>query len=88
MFGVPMIALSLPALFFNFPLAASLFTAGWALQLIGHYVFEKNKPVLLDGGNPLFTTAAAMLFVAQEWMRFLSGKSLAEPDDASATNQA
>ena len=44
MIGIPMIVASLPLLPLNPPLGGALFIGGWALQLIGHYVFEKNSP--------------------------------------------
>ena len=83
MFGVPMIALSLPTVFFNVPLAGGLFVGGWALQFIGHYVYEKNSPVLFDGLKTAYTCIAALVFAAKEWGRFLTGKPLVEPDDVS-----
>lgn len=42
--GIPLIVGSLPTVFVNPPLAAGMFTGGWALQFIGHAVFEKKKP--------------------------------------------
>jgi uncharacterized membrane protein YGL010W len=44
MVGIPMIVASIPAAPVNPPLGAALFTGGWALQFVGHYVFEKNQP--------------------------------------------
>lgn len=43
--GIPMIAASFPvgATIVGLPLAASLFTVGWAIQFLGHY-FEGNDP--------------------------------------------
>ena len=35
MFGIPMIALSIPVLFFNRKLALKMHLGGWILQLIG-----------------------------------------------------
>lgn len=76
MIGVPMIAASVPALFFNRRWAAGLFTVGWAFQLAGHRFFERNRPVLVaDPANPL-TYFSALAFVAQEWKQVLSGRGL------------
>jgi len=44
MIGIPMIVASVPTVFVSPPAAGALFVGGWALQFIGHYVFEKNKP--------------------------------------------
>jgi len=43
--GIPLIALSLPvaATVVGLPLAAAMFTSGWAFQFVGHY-FEGTKP--------------------------------------------
>jgi uncharacterized membrane protein YGL010W len=81
MFGVPMIAASVPLVFFNWPLAAALFGGGWVLQFIGHYVFEKNNPVFLhDISNP-WTYLSALLFVSEEWLKLLTGKPLVDPTE-------
>jgi uncharacterized membrane protein YGL010W len=69
MFGVPMILASLPAAFICWQVALTLLVVGWVLQLIGHLVFERNRPVLMDG-DP-WTVVAALVFTAQEWMALL-----------------
>jgi uncharacterized membrane protein YGL010W len=78
MFGVPMIVASLPMVFFNWPAAAGLFGLGWVLQFLGHGVFEKNRPVVLN--NPLdpLTYIVAVIFVTEEWVKLLTGKPLVE----------
>ncbi len=68
MIGVPMIALSLPVLFFNRRGALTLFGAGWVLQFAGHLIFEKNSPVFLEDPLNPYTYAAALLFVQDEWL--------------------
>jgi uncharacterized membrane protein YGL010W len=74
MIGVPMIALSIPVLFIHWQWAIALFVIGWIFQFIGHYVFEKNKPVFMnDPQNPL-TYFSAIFFVADEWWHMLTGK--------------
>lgn len=76
MFGVPIIMASLVMLFFNWPLALGMFVGGWFLQFIGHFVFEKNRPVLFsDPKNPL-TYFYAMVFVLEEWWQLLTTFSL------------
>jgi uncharacterized membrane protein YGL010W len=80
LFGVPMIALAVPLLFVNFRRAVALFVAGWILQIIGHFVFEKNKPVLFsEARNPL-VPLAALIVVSQLWGRVLTGQSLEEEE--------
>lgn len=79
MFGVPLIAASLPVVFLHWQLGIAMFVIGWILQFIGHFVFEKNSPVFL--GNPLDwkTYWSAIVFVSEEWGKALSGKPLVEP---------
>jgi uncharacterized membrane protein YGL010W len=88
MFGVPIIAASVPMLFLNWQAAAGMFAGGWALQFIGHYVFEKNNPVFLDDVKDPHTYAAALVFVSEEWAKVLTGKPLVEPTNASTMSGA
>jgi uncharacterized membrane protein YGL010W len=85
LFGVPMIALSLPVLLFNRKLGAGLFLGGWALQFIGHFVFEKNRPMLFKDPTDPLTYCSALIFVAQEWLHLLRGGRLTGPEDAQVT---
>ena len=78
MFGVPLIALSLPALFINWKIAIAMYAVGWALQFIGHFVFQKNKPVFLDNPRNPWTYLSALTFVGEEWLKLLTGKRLSE----------
>jgi uncharacterized membrane protein YGL010W len=50
MIGIPMIVASIPTAFVSPPAAGVLFVGGWAFQLVGHYVFEKNNPSFLHDG--------------------------------------
>ncbi len=64
MLGIPMIVASLPMLPFNPAMAGALFVGGWALQFVGHYVFEKNDPKFFsDPANLLI----GVLWVLIEW---------------------
>jgi uncharacterized membrane protein YGL010W len=65
MFGIPMIVASIPTAFVNPPVAAGLFVGGWALQYIGHYVFEKNKPAFY--GDPYYLLVGPV-WVTAEWL--------------------
>jgi uncharacterized membrane protein YGL010W len=66
MVGIPMIVASIPTAFVNLPVAGGLFVGGWALQYVGHYVFEKNKPAFY--GDPYYLLVGPV-WVAAEWMR-------------------
>ncbi len=91
MIGIPMIVASLPILPFNPLLGGGLFVGGWALQVVGHRVFEKNNPLLVD--DPL-NMLIGVLWAAHEWAQ-LFGLKLplpfpendgAEPASASASS--
>ncbi len=78
MFGIPMIALSIPVLIFAWQWALGLFVVGWILQFLGHFVFEGNRPVLGSKGGSRFTIVYAVIFVAEEWRNLLTGRSTKE----------
>ncbi len=66
MVGIPMIVASIPTAFVNPPAAGGLFVGGWALQYIGHYVFEKNKPAFYS--DPYYLLVGPV-WVAAEWLQ-------------------
>jgi uncharacterized membrane protein YGL010W len=68
MVGIPMIVASLPTAFVNLPLAGGLFVGGWALQYVGHYVFEGNSPAFY--GDPYYLLVGPV-WVAAEWLELL-----------------
>lgn len=68
MAGIPMIVFSLPTAFVNPPAAAGLFVGGWALQYLGHYVFEGNKPAFYS--DPYYLLVGPV-WVAAEWMKLV-----------------
>jgi len=46
--------------------AATMFAVGWAFQIVGHAVFERRKPALLDNAfhmfiGPMFVTAKILV---------------------------
>jgi uncharacterized membrane protein YGL010W len=52
--GIPLIAGALPvgATIVGLPLAAAMFTTGWAIQFVGH-AFEGKKPTFVDDKRAL-----------------------------------
>jgi uncharacterized membrane protein YGL010W len=71
--------------------AGGLFVGGWALQLVGHKVFEKNKPAFLS--DPYYLLVGPV-WVGAEWME-LFGLPLpdvfhaeAPPSDVAVTEPA
>src|SRR5580704_13669722 len=80
MVGIPMIVAAFPTALVNPPAAGGLFVGGWALQLIGHKVFEKNKPAFLT--DPYYLLVGPV-WVAAEWME-LFGLPLPEVFHAEA----
>ncbi len=68
MVGIPMIVVSIPTVFVNPTLAGGLFVGGWALQYIGHYAFEGNKPAFY--GDPYYLLVGPA-WVAAEWLELL-----------------
>ncbi len=75
MIGIPLIAAS----FFVLPFSRKAFfrmqVGGWLLQFIGHFVFEKNKPVFMRENSPL-TIRSALVFCSQEWKKLLGRQKL------------
>jgi uncharacterized membrane protein YGL010W len=78
MIGIPMIVAALPMAFVHPKAAAGLFVGGWALQYVGHYVFEGNKPAFY--GDPYYLLVGP-LWVAAEWMQAVG---LAVPEGLQA----
>jgi uncharacterized membrane protein YGL010W len=60
MIGIPMIVVSIPVAVVSPLAAAGLFAGGWALQLAGHYIFEKN--------HPSFTRDPLYLLIGPLWV--------------------
>ena len=65
MVGIPMIVASLPTALVSPPLAGGMFVGGWALQFIGHAVFEKSKPSFF--ADPYYLLVGPV-WVAAEWL--------------------
>jgi uncharacterized membrane protein YGL010W len=64
MVGIPMILASLPIMPVNPLVGGGMFLGGWALQFVGHYVFEKNDPAFFGDSWNLFIGA---IWAALEW---------------------
>lgn len=47
--GIPVVAAALPLLAARRRSGVVMFVGGWALQVLGHVVFEKNSPAVRDG---------------------------------------
>jgi uncharacterized membrane protein YGL010W len=68
MVGIPMILASFPTALVNPPAAGGLFVGGWALQIVGHSFFEKNKPAFIS--DPYYLAVGAV-WATVEWMHLL-----------------
>ncbi len=76
MVGVPLLALSLPLALLNLRKSLACFVFGWALQLVGHYYFEKNSPVLFTkSGKSLWVPIVALYMVGTYWRAVLTGNA-------------
>ena len=80
--GIPMVLASIPTVFLNPPVGAALFGVGWALQFVGHYVFEKNNPAFF--GDPFFLLIGA-IWVVYELLEMI-GVHLPMPGAAASAN--
>ena len=74
--GIPLIAASIPvgATIVGLPLAAAMFSTGWAFQFIGHY-FEGKKPSFVDDKR--------MLLVGLVWWLKKNGVPIEPSADAT-----
>ncbi len=74
-FGIPMIVVSLPLVFFSWRWALALFVVGWVLQFVGHAV-EGNRPAFFR--NPVY------LIVGPLWLarRALAAVGIGKTTDA------
>lgn len=72
MIGIPMIVTGAVGLIVFKPFrpfwfaSASTFVGGWALNIVGHSVFEKNKPAFAD--DPL-SFVVGPVWDVQQWMK-------------------
>lgn len=73
MLGIPAVFIAIIALFVR-P-KVSLFAIGFAhlMQVLGHYGFERNNPLLLQTKDPTIVPVA-LLFQVREWQALFSGR--------------
>lgn len=80
--GIPTVMAAVPLIAGRPKVGLPLFAAGWALQILGHRVFEKNSPALTKG---FFTyQMCGLAFWAEEMADVIAGRSdiLGQSDDA------
>jgi hypothetical protein len=71
--GIPAVAAALPLTLARPRVGVPLFLSGWALQIIGHKVFEKNSPALTKG---FFTYQfCGLAFWCEEMADLIAGRS-------------
>lgn len=68
--GIPMIVISLVLFFFNWKVALILFTLGWTLQFLGHWV-EGKPPAFFK--NPTYLIIGPIWWVKKILLRDESG---------------
>jgi hypothetical protein len=73
--GIPTLLLTPITLLLNPRLGVKMLIAGLCLQVGGHWIFERNRPVLFETKQPL-TLVSAMIFTAEQWRDVFNGKWL------------
>ncbi|GAC1342116.1 MAG: DUF962 domain-containing protein [Candidatus Dormibacteria bacterium] len=68
--GIPTVAVSLPLLVARPRTGLKAFAAGWALQVAGHLIFEKNSPALRNG--PITYQLCGLAFWCEEVVDLIS----------------
>lgn len=87
--GIPVVALSLPLVVARPRVGLPMFAAGWAVQVAGHRIFEKNSPALANG--PVSYQLVGLAYWAEEVVDLIArfnGRrekgGLAQPTSAQA----
>jgi uncharacterized membrane protein YGL010W len=84
--GIPGVAFSIPVVLTRPRAGLPMFAASWALQVLGHKVFEKNNPALSKG---VFTYQfCGLAFWCEEMVELIAGKGLAEEAGAGGPASA
>ena len=73
--GTPIIAAGLPLLFAKPRVGATMFAGGWAMQILGHRVFEKNLPSTHKGWITYQLTG--VIHVCEQYGELLARRSQA-----------
>jgi uncharacterized membrane protein YGL010W len=76
--GIPGVAFSMPVMATRPRVGLPLFAASWALQVVGHKVFEKNKPALSKGF--LTYQICGLAFWCEEMVNLVAGKGMEGAD--------
>lgn len=71
--GIPTVAAALPVSLARPKVGLPLLAAGWALQVAGHRIFEKNSPALTKGF--LTYQFAGLAFWCEEMADIVAGRS-------------
>lgn len=71
--GIPAVTMAVPLIFGRPRVGVPLFLGGWALQVLGHRVFEKNSPALTKG--LLTYQFCGLAFWCEEMVELISGQS-------------
>ena|SRR5438477_8746790 len=80
--GIPGVAFSIPVVFAKPKVGLPVFLAGWGLQVLGHKVYEKNKPALTAG---FFTYQfCGLAFWCEEMVDIIAGKGFGGVDSPPA----
>jgi hypothetical protein len=71
--GTPIIVAGLPLVFAKPRVGAAMFVGGWAIQIIGHRLFEKNLPSTHKGWITYQLTG--VIHVCEQYGEMLAGRS-------------
>jgi len=84
--GIPGVAFSMPVILARPPLGLRVFGLSWALQVLGHKVFEKNSPALTKGF--LTYQLCGLAFWCEEVAGLLAGEGIGGVDSPPAREPA
>jgi uncharacterized membrane protein YGL010W len=76
--GIPGVAFSMPVILVKPRLGLRVFALSWALQVLGHKVYEKNNPALTKGF--LTYQLCGLAFWCEEVAGLLAGEGIGGTD--------
>jgi uncharacterized membrane protein YGL010W len=76
--GIPGVAFSMPVILVKPRLGVRVFALSWALQVLGHKVYEKNNPALTKGF--LTYQLCGLAFWCEEVAGLLAGEGIGGTD--------